>query len=178
MANKKPSPPPPEGEKPSGRDYDELKEFIEDLEMILGDLIQSQRPIIPGRHHKRLQEAWEMSKVYCDYFKEELESRPRNVASAMQFAGLTGKQFRFKIGLFRQARDELLDLGLPSDAKTKKLAWLKRWFPRAKDFINSASVIVGSLARMIPGGEFLNEFLGSVCVAIDIGEKELDRSVE
>src|SRR5262245_50225893 len=171
-----PIPPTPnydKGEAPEERERKELIELLQDLEEMFDDLIKHPRPAIPGRHHKALRKAW----LRTTKIREDLRGVISNTNSAPQLseAGLGGDHLRFKLGLFTHSRDELLDMGLAGDGDPKDTSWWQRWMPRFKSVLSSAGVIVGSLAKAFPWAEPLNEFLGAVGAALELGERLLTR---
>jgi hypothetical protein len=152
-------------------DFNRLDQLLSDLETILGDLIEHPRPAVPGRHHRTLREAW----IGTDELRRDLHERLRgwdpNVAPELGRVGLGGRDLRFKLEVFANARDELLDFGLAKEGDKTDLAWWERWIPHCQAVLRAGGVVVTSLAKVFSWAEPLNEFLGGTDAALDLGSK-------
>ena len=145
-------------------DLEALKEFLDDLRKLLKDVVDKPRPLIPGRHHEALKEAWGSIELKFENVKMEINT---NLWSTLMDHGLTGVELDFKLKVFQHARDDLLDYGLAKDGDPKDPAY---WPPFAWLFrraLKGANVILGSLAKIIPVAEPIREFKEAIEASID-----------
>lgn len=150
-------------------DKTRLKEFVTALKDVLTDIVKHPRPSIPG-HHASIELAW-----------TELSGKIENVPVQIDLQdnekrfddhGLTGKQLTFKLALFWQAHDELLDLGRAKDGVGKPLSWWKRWFPACKRALTTADVVLDSMAQVVIPLGALKEFKKGVEACVQRSEED------
>jgi hypothetical protein len=153
----------------TSEDKAELKKFLTVIKDLLGDIVYNPRPSIPGRHHANIEFAW-----------TELSQRIANITEQIDLAdnetkfenhGLTGKQLTFKLALFWQAHDELLDVGRAKDGVGKQLSWWKRWFRKCKWALTTADVVLDSMAQVVIPLGALKEFKKGVETCVQRSEE-------
>jgi hypothetical protein len=122
----------------------------------------------------------------------------KNLIKELGDVGLMGNQLDFKLSIFKQAYDEFLDYPSPWSSSpshigggTRKLSfvrrvrrWLglfkrvfkfddairwRRWSGLFKRALKVANVILGSLAKVLPGAEVIMEYKESVESGAELG---------
>jgi hypothetical protein len=151
-------------------DKTRLKEFFATLKDIIIDIVEHPRPTIPGRHHVIIKAAWTELSGKIEGVPAQIDLQENE--AKFDDHGLTGKQLAFKLALFWQAHDELLDQGRAKDGIGKVLAWWKRWFPAFKRTLATADVILDSMAQVVIPLGALKEFKKGVEACVQRSEEE------
>lgn len=158
-------------------DKEQLKKFLRAIKELLEDIVKHPRPAIPGRHHAILAASWgELSPAQNgekDIFQKG-EDEINKSENDQKFVdhGLTGKQLTFKLALFWQAHDELLDIGRTKDGIGKALPWWKRWLPGCRRALIMGDVVLDSMAQVaVPFGP-IKEFKKGIEACVQRSEEE------
>jgi hypothetical protein len=157
-----------------------LQEFLGQVEKLLQDLVDNPRPVIPGRHHESMRDAWKdvQPKFGAAISALTNPTDPGTIEEALRARGLTGAQLIFKLNVFRHALENLLDHGTAKDVKDglvqprERRWWVRflRWYTGA---LKAADVILHSLAGVPVVGVFtesISEFKEAVDSGADLGE--------
>jgi len=81
-----------------------LVDFLSDLELVLDDVASDPGGLIPDSLRADLQQAWEQVRPLFDPAREVVEVIP--ATAALQGAGLTGHQLKFKLGGAYRAKEQ------------------------------------------------------------------------
>ncbi len=170
-----PTVPPPPPEKPptpppmNEQDRQALKDFLTQLERHLTDLVSNPRPAVPGRHHESLIQAWSIVQPRFATVITAIDSREHD--TGLPAHGLTGPELNFKLGVWRQAREEMLDHGLAKDGAGKDEPWWKRFRSCLGTLLETGNFIMGTLAAVIPHAHAIKEFMEGGKLALDLFER-------
>lgn len=151
-------------------DKAELKKFLTAIQGLLTDIVYNPRPVIPGRHHAIIDMAWKELSPKLGIISAQIDAQANE--TNFDAHGLSGKQLTFKLALFWQAHDELLDLGYTKEGVGKQLSWWRRWFRRCKWALTTADVVLDSMAQVVIPLGALKEFKKGVEACVQRSEED------
>lgn len=154
-----------------------LRDFVEQLRILLDQLTNYYGSLIPGRHQESMQAAWmsvqpkfaELDQVLTTPFKG---ARADSRMADLKRMGLTGDELRFKLSIFNHARDELRDRLRHSEERPGLLKRGWRTLGKLlKQTLSAADVILGSLASALPlsPAEAIKEFKEAAESGLELG---------
>ena len=155
-----------------------LREFVEQLRALLQSVVDYPESIVPGRHHEILRLAWGEVVPYFGIVATSINSDSR---PELEAAGLVGFRLRFELGLFADARAQLLDhapelfVREPAPPTTQPLQlpprprrWRRVLHRLLKKCLGAGDVVLGSLAAVFPPAEIISQFKEGVEESIDL----------
>jgi hypothetical protein len=151
------------------QDRQALKDFLNQLENHLIDMVYHPRPALPGRHHEALFQAWAKVQPRFATLIRQIDSRDHD--AQLQDHGLSGSELSYKLGIWRQAREEALDHGLAKDGVAKDESWWKRFRSCLGTVLETGNFIMGTLASVIPHAHAIKEFMEGGKLALDMFER-------
>ena len=136
-----------------------LREFLREVHRLLGQINDRPRRVIPGRHHDRMNAAWEsLQPKFESVFAALAPASTANVVPALRLRGLMDAELVFKLEVFAHARDRYLDHGTPKKGRGRGRRWWARWRALLTPTLHAADVVLGSLSAVFPGVEAIREF--------------------
>jgi hypothetical protein len=148
-----------------------LREFLREVQRILGQIDESPRGAIRGRHRASLHAAWESVQPKFDSALTALTPAANQaVLSVLRLRGLLGPELEFKLRVFAQARDRYFDHGGPRKGRSRGRRWWRRWRRRLLPTLAAADVILSGLASVFPALEGVREHAASLEILVALGK--------
>jgi hypothetical protein len=136
-----------------------LREFLRDVQRLLGQITDRPRRVIPRRHHDRMAAAWEsLSPKFESVLTALSPASTANVVPTLRLRGLMGAELVFKLEVFADARDRYLDHGTPKKGRGRGRRWWARWFALLTPTLHAADAVLVGLSAVFPGVEAIREF--------------------
>ena len=136
-----------------------LREFLREVQRLLGQINDRPRRVIPGRHHDRMAEAWEsLQPKFESVFAALSPASTANVVPTLRLRGLMGAELVFKLEVFAHARDRYLDHGTPKKGRGRGRRWWARWRALLDPTLHAADAVLVGLSAVFPGVEAVREF--------------------
>ena len=146
-----------------------LREFLRELQRLLGQIVGRPRRVIPRRHHDRMRASWEsLQPKFESVFAALAPSSTANVVPALRLRGLIGAELAFKLEVFAHARDRYLDHGGPKKGRGHGRRWWAKWRERLDPTLHAADALLAGLAGVFPGVEAIREFQAALTTAMDL----------
>ena len=146
-----------------------LREFLRDVQRLLGQIADRPQRVIPRRHRDRMSAAWEsLQPKFESVFAALAPSSTANVVPTLRLRGLIGAELAFKLEVFAQARDRYLDHGAPKKGRGRGRRWWARWRERLDLTLDAADVLLVGLGGVFPGVEAIREFEAALRAAMDL----------
>jgi len=146
-----------------------LREFLRDVQRLLGQIADRPQRVIPRRHRDRMGAAWESLQPKFELvFAALAPSSTANVVPTLRLRGLIGAELVFKLEIFAQARDRYLDHGAPKKGGGRGRRWWARWRELLEPTLRAADVVLGGLGGVFPGVEAIREFEAALTAAMDL----------
>jgi hypothetical protein len=142
-------------------DQSALQRFLDDVEQVLGALVESRDRLMPESLRDDALAAWQEGRETFSTVRSAVQTVAREDLAR---AGLVGSQLRLKLRGFgerlRQFGEGFFDFlrdRLPLDVIKRIIKKLLEW----------ANIILGSLASIIPPAEALQELKDGIKLAVD-----------
>jgi hypothetical protein len=146
-----------------------LREFLREVQRLLGQINDRPRRVIPRRHHDRMEAAWEsLQPKFESVFTALAPSSTANVVPTLRLRGLVGDELVFKLEVFAHARDRYLDHGTPKKGRGRGRRWWARWRELLAPTLDAADVVLVGLGAVFPGVEAIREFNGALATAMSM----------
>jgi hypothetical protein len=167
-----------------------IREFLENLQGVLANVVHQPLYIIPGRHIEAVTLAWIQTEPS---FNELMRSINPEAGSKLEQLGLMGAKLHFELSLFDHARARLLDHApqifvrksyerpsppypfyephpaYPLPVETKKRSWWQRLKRLLSDCLKTGDILLGTLAVGFPPAGVIQEFKEGVEWIVDLG---------
>jgi hypothetical protein len=136
-----------------------LREFLREVQRLLGQINDRPRRVIPRRHHERMNAAWEsLQPKFESVFAALSPASTANVVPTLRLRGLLGAELVFKLEVFAHARDRYLDHGTPKKGRGRGRRWWTRWRQLLAPMLDAADVLLASLGSVFPGVEAIRQY--------------------
>ena len=146
-----------------------LREFLREVQRLLGQINARPRRVIPGRHHDRMNAAWEsLQPKFESVVAALLPTSTANVVPALRLRGLMGAELVFKLEVFAHARDRYLDHGTPKKGRGRGRRWWARWGALLIPTFHAADTVLVGLSAVFPGVEAIREFKDALAAAMSV----------
>jgi hypothetical protein len=146
-----------------------LREFLREVQCLLGQIADRPQRVIPRRHRDRMSAAWESLQPKFESVSAALApSSTANVVPTLRLRGLIGAELVFKLEIFAQARDRYVDHGAPKKGRGRGRRWWARWRELLDPTLGAADVVLGGLGGVFPGVEAIREFEAALTAAMDL----------
>jgi hypothetical protein len=149
-----------------------LREFLREVQRLLGQIDDRPRRVIPRRHRDRMHAAWEsLQPKFESVFAALAPASTANVLPTLRLRGLVGAELVFKLEVFAHARDRYLDHGTPKKGRSRGRRWWARWRERLVPTLDAANVLLLGLSAVFPGVEAIREFKDAVATAMALRDQ-------
>ena len=146
-----------------------LREFLRDVQHLLGRIVDRPQRVIPRRHRDRMSTAWDsVQPKFESVFAALAPSSTANVVPTLRLRGLTGAELAFKLEVFAHARDRYLDHGAPKKGRGRGRRWWARWRELLAPTLAAADVMLVGLGGVFPGVEAIREFEAVLAAAMHL----------
>ena len=146
-----------------------LREFLREVQRLLGQIADRPKRVIPRRHRDRMSAAWESLQPKFESVSAALApSSTANVVPTLRLRGLIGAELAFKLEVFAQARDRYLDHGAPKKGRGRGRRWWARWRELLEPTLAAADVMLVGLGGVFPGVEAIREFEAVLAAAMHL----------
>jgi len=152
----------------------QLQEIITNLQNFINEYIifvdpfsptgpRAVSPMIPGRYHEELRNAWkDLQSVFNDV--NSIVGSDNFPQQQRIEAGLTGNQLKLKYKICKEAHDSVRDFYVEQelDAKPKDKSFFKKLRGYCKRFFQGSNIVISSISKSIPYGEAIREFIDGI----------------
>ena len=129
----------------------DLHQFLQEFLQLLERVLQDKENLLPADLHRAFDEAWPEVRSRIRSTQSDLRTIGR-LKEDLPDAGLAGRQLHLKLEGFGRALEAL------------KGGWSRKLLKRV---LKWADVILGSLASVLPGSEFVKEYKEALEAALE-----------